>query len=252
MSMSKNELEFLRPDWPAPENVSAVVTTRMGGFSHDSYASFNLADHVNDDPAAVCKNRELLQEKLALQRQPAWMQQVHGAEISPAARVTTTALADASWTRSANVPCAVLTADCLPVLFCDRAGTIVAAAHAGWRGLRAGVLQNTVMQFFDLGIAANDIFAWLGPAISRDNYEVDSAVRDEFFLRDPECDFAFTPTRPGHWQFDLYAIARRFLWSVGVTEIYGGDRCTFSDSQFYSHRREQPCGRQAAIIWLTD
>jgi YfiH family protein len=144
----------------------------------------------------------------------------------------------------------VLTADCLPVLFCDRNAKLVAAAHAGWRGLSAGVLQNTLAGFTDAGIAPKDVLVWLGPAIGQDNYEVDEPVRDAFFLRDPECDFAFLPTRPGHWNFDIYRMARRYLTARGVTEVCGGEYCTYADSRFFSYRRQRQCGRQAAMIWI--
>jgi YfiH family protein len=246
------EFEILEPDWPAPAGVNAAVTTRTGGVSQGDFASLNLADHVNDAPDAVDENRKLLQQHLQLTAKPAWLQQVHGAEVVQADGIHTQTQADAAWTRTRGLPCVVLTADCLPVLFCDRNATIVAAAHAGWRGLNAGVLQNTLAVFTAVGIAPKDVLVWLGPAIGQDNYEIDDQVRDPFFLRDPESDFSFRPTRPGHWQFDIYRMARRFLWGRGVTEVSGGEYCTYADPRFFSYRRQGQCGRQATMIWLSD
>jgi YfiH family protein len=246
-----SELDLIMPDWPAPANVRAVATTRAGGVSEGDFASLNLGAHVHDDPAAVATNRERLVNMLGIAREPAWLDQVHGAEVVHADSVTKPVAADAAWTRTPGVACVVMTADCLPVVLADRAGKQVAVAHAGWRGIHAGVLQATVATFTDAGIAPENIVAWLGPAISQANYEVDEALRDEFFLRDPECDYLFKPARPGHWQLDLYRLASRILSGRGVNAVSGGGFCTYADERFFSYRRSGRCGRQATLIWLT-
>jgi len=188
-------------DWPAPDRVRAVATTRVGGVSVGPYASLNLGDHVNDEPAAVCRNRELLRAGLSLPVEPAWLQQVHGTGIVEASAEAGFAgsrvAADASWTTRTGVVCAVLTADCLPVLFCNRAGTHVAAAHAGWRGLSAGVLESTVGWLAADGVAPASLLAWLGPAIGPASYEVGTDVRDAFLRMDPAAEVAFQLNRPG-------------------------------------------------------
>jgi YfiH family protein len=249
--MNRARIEIIRPDWAAPDHVKAAITTRAGGVSQAGYASLNLASHVGDDPAAVNENRNRLVAALGLERQPAWLNQVHGVDVVHADAIRAPVDADAAFTRTAGVACVVLTADCLPVLFTDRAGRQVAVAHAGWRGLCAGVLQNTLATFTNSGIGLDDIMVWLGPAISQRHYEIDATVRDEFFLRDPECDYLFEPTRPGHWQLDLYRLARRILSGRGVRSVTGGDSCTMSEERFFSYRRERECGRQATLIWLS-
>lgn len=241
----------LRADWPAPARVQAVATTRAGGVSIPPYASLNLGDHVNDDPAAVGRNRELLRAGLALPTAPVWLHQVHGAAAVEATVTGSRVTADASWTSSTGIVCAVLTADCLPVLFCNRAGTHVAAAHAGWRGLAAGVLESTVAWLAADGVRPASLLAWLGPAIGPAAYEVGVEVRDTFLRADPAAGAAFSPNRPGHWRLDLYTAARLRLRRAGVTAIYGGDRCTLAEPErFFSHRRDGVTGRQATLIWL--
>ena len=242
---------LIQPDWPAPSRVQAVATTRPGGVSTGPYSALNLGDHVNDEPAAVRQNRELLRTGLALPGEPAWLQQVHGAAAVDAALAGDRVTADASWTRSAGVVCAVLTADCLPVLFCNREGTHVAAAHAGWRGLAAGVLESTVAWLAADGAPPASLLAWLGPAIGPSSYEVGVEVREAFLRSDPAAAAAFSSNRPGHWLLDVYAAARLRLQRAGVTAVFGGHHCTFAEPErFFSHRRDGVTGRQATLIWL--
>ncbi len=244
-------LSLIRPDWPAPARVHAVATSRTGGNSRLPWASLNLGDHVGDDPGAVLRNRELLRDALELPGDPVWLQQVHGTAVVDAARAGGGVAADASWTTSRGVVCAVLTADCLPVLLCNRAGTHVAAAHAGWRGLAAGVLESTVGWLAADGVRPESLLAWLGPAIGPASYEVGAEVREVFLRADPSGGGAFRPSRPGHWLLDLYAAARLRLRRAGVTAVSGGDYCTLAEpDRFFSHRRDGVTGRQATLIWL--
>jgi len=235
---------WLIPDWPAPARIGCAVTLRSGGVSTGPYASWNLATHVGDDPEHVAENRRRLRQYLALPAEPAWLNQVHGdhiVEIAPGRRGTPTA--DASFSRRPGVVCAVLTADCLPVLLTD--GRTVAAVHAGWRGLAAGLLDRALTQIPWHRLP----LAWLGPAIGPDAFEVGDEVRTAFLTRDPTLARAFRPHR-GRWLADLYHIARRILQTGGVAEIFGGDFCTYTDSaRFFSHRRDGVCGRQATLIW---
>jgi YfiH family protein len=244
--------EVLRPKWNVLPHVQAAVTCRNGGVSTNGFASLNLAAHVNDDPQLVSQNRERLAAVLNLPQAPCWITQVHSPKIVCADDVAAhkVVAADASWTERPGTVCAVLTADCLPVLLCDAAGTRVAAVHAGWRGLASGILERSLKVFINAGIAADQIKVWLGPAIGPAAYEVDAMVRTAFLQLEPACENCFMETRPGHWQFDLYAAASALLAAQGVTDISGGGWCTYSDTRFYSYRREQTCGRQATLIWL--
>ncbi len=240
--------DWLRPDWPAPATVQAVTTTRAGGVSRGLYASFNLAAHVGDDPSAVVANRQHLQQSLNLPAEPAWLEQVHGTEVVSLDAPRPFGHADASVTTRPGRVCAVLTADCLPVLFCNRAGTAVAAAHAGWRGLAAGVLEAAVAA---LNTAPGDILAWLGPAIGANAFEVGGEVRDAFLSRQAEAAAAFRLLPSGKYLADLYALARLRLAAAGVTAIYGGGWCTHSEAErFFSYRRDGVTGRMASLIWL--
>ncbi|CAG8866925.1 Polyphenol oxidase [Pseudomonas fluorescens] len=236
---------LLFPDWPAPASVRACVTTRAGGISLPPYDSFNLGDHVGDQPAAVAENRRRLSEAFGIQ--PAWLKQVHGLEVSDA-DPSTVAEADASWTSTPGIACTVMTADCLPVLFCDRAGTRAAAAHAGWRGLAGGVLECTLDA---LGVPAEDVLVWLGPAIGPQAFEVGLEVRDAFTAVHPAAAAAFVAgDRPGKLMADIYALARLRLAARGVTAVYGGGLCTVSDPRFFSYRRTPQGGRFASLVWL--
>ncbi len=242
---------LIRPDWPAPAGVQAVATTRVGGGSTGRYAALNLGDHVGDDPARVQAGRERLQAVLGLSRSPYWLDQVHGTTVVTAGAGPARPAADASLTAEPGLACVVLTADCLPVLFCDRAGTRVAAAHAGWRGLAAGVLEATVAALARTGVAPAALLAWLGPAIGPAAYEVGSEVRETFLRDDPAAAGCFAGTRPGHWRLDLYAAARLRLARAGVTAVWGGGYCTHAEpDRFYSHRRDGQTGRQATLVWL--
>ncbi|MCH4879661.1 peptidoglycan editing factor PgeF [Pseudomonas sp. TMW22090] len=237
--------DWLIPDWPAPAGVKACVTTRRGGVSLAPFDSLNLGDHVDDSPLAVAENRRRLTEHFAIQ--PAWLQQVHGIAVSHA-DPGTVATADASWTATPGIACAAMTADCLPVLFCDRAGTRVAAAHAGWRGLAAGVLEATLDT---LALPAAQVLVWLGPAIGPQAFEVGPEVRETFVAQLPEAAVAFTPSvSAGKFMADIYQLARLRLAVRGVTAVYGGGFCTVTDPRFFSYRRNPRTGRFASLIWL--
>jgi YfiH family protein len=244
--------DWIGADWPAPARVRAIVTTRHGGASSGVYTSFNLATHCGDRPSCVAENRARL---TARHRLPTvfWLHQVHGTDVVEATvGDQQPRTADASWSRSAQFACAVLTADCLPVLICDRAGSVVAAAHCGWRGLASGVLQALVR---GLPVGPGDLLAWFGPAIGPARYQVGADVREALLatLDYSVVDRALRPSDvPDKWQADLYAIARWQLNALGVSHIYGGGLCTHGDARFYSHRRDGVTGRMASLIWLSD
>lgn len=237
-------IDFIRPDWRAPANVRALVTTRTGGVSTGPYASFNLGDHVGDDPAAVAENRHMLRSHLP--DEPVWLKQVHGIHCHDAARGM--ADADAAFTRSSGVVCAILTADCLPVLLCDAAGTVVAAVHAGWRGLAAGVIESTIAT---MDVPGERLMAWLGPAIGPRHFEVGGEVRDIFLAHDPQAVQAFVANPGGKWLCDIYRLASQRLASLGVCRLTSADFCTVRDRErFFSYRRDGVTGRMASLIWL--
>lgn len=238
-------MEILDPDWPAPSNIRALVTTRIGGVSQSPYDSFNLASHVGDTPEAVAANRAML--RMHCPSEPKWLSQVHGIAVARADAIVSPVEADASVAFESGTVCAVLTADCLPVLFCNRPGSCVAAAHAGWRGLAAGVLEASVAA---MQCKAGDILAWLGPAIGPQAFEVGDEVR-EVFVRDlPEAEAAFVPGQSGKWLADIYRLARLRLARAGVLDVYGGGLCTYTDQEFfYSYRRDGTTGRMASLIW---
>jgi hypothetical protein len=240
--------DWLEPVWPAPPAVRAVTTTRHGGVSRGAWSSMNPAGHVGDAAAAVAANRARLREALALPAEPVWLEQVHGVRVVEAAKAGARPAADAAWADRPGVVCAVLTADCLPVVFADRGGRCVAVAHAGWRGLAAGVLEATLGQ---LPVTPADLLAWLGPAIGADAYVVGADVRAAFLQRERAAVAAFRPARAGTWHADLYALARQRLAGCGVPAVYGGGFCTFRDRErFYSYRRDGRTGRMASLIWL--
>lgn len=244
MSQSHEALELLIPDWPAPANVRAVVSTRLGGVSSGAYASLNLGSHVGDDPEAVAENRRRFAAATGLTHAPRWLNQVHGCGVVTADAATGTS-ADACWTTQLDTPCAVLTADCLSVLFTDREGSCVAAAHAGWRGLAAGVLEATVAA---LPAAPQRLLAWIGPAIGPAAFQVGAEVRAAFIAHAAEDAAAFAPDGD-RWRADLFALARARLGRCGVPAIYGGDICTVTDQRhFFSHRRDGVSGRFASLI----
>lgn len=247
-------LNIITPDWPAPANVRAAVTTRTGGVSRAPYDSFNLATHVDDDVAAVSTNRALLAQHLSLPEQPVWLTQVHGVEVlrRTGESVDLSKPYDACYSNRANTVCAVLTADCLPVLFCSRDGKEIAAAHAGWRGLANGVLAATVAQF---ACSPSNIYAWLGLAIGPQSFEVGDEVRQSFLTHWQNCDKTmiqqcFVSQGNNRWLCDLYALARLQLHTLGITAIYGGGEDTYRDEgRFYSYRRDRNTGRMASLIW---
>lgn len=236
---------MILPDWPAPARVHGLMTLRTGGVSQGPWTSFNLGDHVGDDPTHVTANRAQLRRQLPAE--PAWLRQVHSARVVEAGRAPSPE-ADASFSRETGQVCAVLTADCLPVLFCDRAGSVVAAAHAGWRGLADGVLEATVAA---MQVAPGEVMAWMGAAIGPQAFEVGDEVRAAFVAQQPEATVAFVPHAPGKWLADIYALARIRLGHAGVEAVYGGGRCTFNEADaFYSYRRDGVTGRMASLIWL--
>lgn len=241
--------DILRPDWPAPANIHAFTTTRLGpGVSESPFNRFNLGARCGDKPADVNANREALCRKYALPGEPLWLHQVHGIQVvSDDGTRGSDPLADAAVTMLPESVLAVLTADCLPVLFTNTAGSEVAAAHAGWRGLASGMLEATVMA---MQSSPTELMAWLGPAAGPERYEVGEEVRQAFLDIDAAAASAFTPTRPGHYRIDMPAIARQRLAACGVSRVYGGEHCTLADIRFYSHRREQRTGRMASLIWM--
>lgn len=237
---------FIVPDWPVPAGVRAVSTTRSGGISASPWQSFNLGDHVGDDPRAVAANRALLRRELPAE--PVWLNQVHATRCVDAACAAPGAQADASFTRQRGVVCAVLTADCLPVLLCDEQATVVGIAHAGWRGLAAGVIEATVTA---MGEPGGRLLAWLGPAIGPQAFEVGDEVRDVFLGGDAAAADAFTAAAGGKWLCDIYRLARRRLQALGIRRIASADYCTLSDEErFFSFRRDGVTGRMASLVWL--
>ena len=251
-ALRASRLDWIVPDWPAPENVCALTTTRTGGVSAGSYATMNLGRGRADDALARAENQRRFEAFLP--GKPVWLDQVHGvavATLSGSAASTWHPVADAAVTRVRGVVCTVLTADCLPVLFADTAGTAVAIAHAGWRGLAAGVLEATVLALRDLDVSPDHLIAWLGPAIGPAAFEVGEEVRNAFCAADPDAANCFTPHRASKWHADLYDLARQRLLRCGVTQISGGGFCTFTESsRFFSYRRERESGRMAAAVWL--
>lgn len=238
--------DWIVPDWPAPANVSALVTTRAGGMSRGPYASMNLAAHVGDDPAAVAENRRRLRERLPAE--PHWLNQVHGSCVVDAASAAPGGEADAAVAGSKGVVCAVLTADCLPVLLCNDAGTAVCAAHAGWRGLAGGVVEAAVRA---MGVPPVRLMAWLGPAIGPQAFEVGDEVREAFLAHAPVAAESFAPKANGRWLADLYRLAGQRLNAAGVSRVFGGGFCTYNEAaRFYSYRREKTTGRMASLIWM--
>ncbi len=274
--MALESSSFIVPDWPAPPNVHACVTTRAGGVSQPPWNSLNLGDHVGDAPADVTENRRRLRAHLPAE--PVWLKQVHGNYCCDAAQATSNAEADASFARAPGIVCAVLTADCLPVLLCDVDGTVVASAHAGWRGLADGVIEATITA---MGVPGERLMAWLGPAIGPQHFEVGDEVRNIFIAHDPQAVQAFITKTNGKWLCDIYLLARQRLATLGVcrttsADFYGpprsqprlaaphrganiglgrpsADFCTVRDAQqFFSYRRDGITGRMASLIWIAD
>lgn len=245
--MSEGLLDSLIiPSWSAPANVHAIQTTRLGGVSLAPYDSLNLGNHVQDNPHHVARNRQLLNS--IVPTEPVWLNQTHGVRVIDAALSGCIEDADASFTTNTNVVCVMMTADCLPLLLCDKAGTIVAAVHAGWRSLCGGVIESTINT---MPVSASELLAWLGPAIGPDVFEVDADVRAQFIKKDKRAESAFKPVGD-KWLGDLYAIAKQRLHALGVMNVYGETLCTYSNpAQFFSFRRDGETGRMATMIWLT-
>lgn len=234
------------PDWPAPANVKTLQTTRAGGFSSTPYESLNLGDHVGDAPLAVQRNRMLL--NTLLPSEPVWLEQAHGTLVANADQASCLPQADACIARHRSAVCVVMTADCLPVLLCDKQGSVVGASHAGWKGLAAGVIEATVQA---MDVAPQNLMAWLGPAIAQDAFEVGDEVRAAFVAVQPQSASAFIPRLKGKWFADLYALAHLRLHALGITTISGGDYCTYRERErFFSYRRDGVTGRMGTFIWL--
>lgn len=243
-------MRLLKPNWPAPVNVVAYSTTREGGVSQAQYSSLNLGLHVNDNAEHVLTNRALLKGEVGLAVEPLWLEQVHSTDVVKLSQPTADVpVADGSWTDIPELACVVMTADCLPVLMTDQQGSFVAAVHAGWRGLCDGILQQAIMQ-----VPANcqDLLVWLGPAIGPTAFQVGSEVRDAFIQQNSHFTPAFTADEEGKWKADLYQLARLVLAELGVCHVYGGEHCTFSETDtFFSYRKEGVTGRMASLIYLT-
>jgi YfiH family protein len=240
-----NKLNLIIPDWPAPSNVHAIQTTRQGGFSDAPFESLNLGAHVQDQLITVVKNRQLLDQFVPAE--PVWLNQVHGTNVVDAALSSCVQDADASFTTQSNVVCVTMTADCLPVLLCNKQGTAVAAIHAGWRSLCDGVIENAVLA---MGLKAEELLAWLGPAIGPDAFEVGAEVRQAFIEKDNHATQAFQP-HADKWLANLYLLATQRLNNVGIKAIYGGGDCTYSSPErYFSFRRDGMTGRMATMIWL--
>lgn len=258
----KNKLlnlsDFIIPNWPAPANVHALQANRHKGHSHSPYDSLNFGMHVKDNPIHVAQNRQLLSQFLP--SEPVWLNQTHSVSVVDAANTHCVPDADASFTTHENVVCVIMTADCLPVLLCDKAGSIVVAVHAGWRGLCDGALEASIDAACRTAqIKPNDLMAWLGPAIGPNAFEVGSEVREQFIAKDAQAALAFKKhgdyQKQDKWLCDIYKIATQRLNNLGVTQIYGGgideNFCTFNQrEQFFSYRRDGVTGRMATLIWL--
>lgn len=240
MKLTANPSHYIIPEWPVPNNVHAIVTTRSCG---------NLALHVNDDPQIVAANRQRLKQALALPEEPLWLEQVHGAAALNLDAPNLLLVGDASYTQTQQRICAILTADCLPIFFASRHGDEIAAAHAGWRGLAAGIIDQTIKS---LQTPASDLLVWLGPAIGPDHFEVGAEVREKLIARHPDYAAGFYPTGPDKWLANFYQLAKINLEHCGAHSIYGGGLCTFCDDRrFYSYRRDRGVtGRMAHLIWL--
>ena len=236
---------WLVPEWPVPANIHAATTLRMGGVSQGPYRSLNPAAHVSDDNDRVRQNRRIIREMLDLPTEPVWLDQIHSNRAVKAVKTASLQQADASYTNESGVVCAVMTADCLPLLVCSTDGTQVAAIHAGWRGLLAGVINNTVA-----AMQQRNLLVWLGPAIGPDCFEVGAEVRDAFLEKSAEFNHAFKEQGKDKWLADIYQLARIELSALGIANVYGGTNCTVTEHErFYSYRRDTQTGRMATLIW---
>lgn len=241
-------LDLILPDWPAPYWIKAYTTTRRGGFSHAPYNSLNIAMHVGDNLDDVSKNRQLLQNNLHLKKPITWLEQVHGNNVISADHPNNSVVADAIYSKEEHTVCAIQTADCLPVLVCSSNNYCVAAIHAGWKGLSNGIIENTIEA---LALPTKDILVWLGPAIGPQAFVVGEQVLRSFIDKDPAAKTAFQLIGNKQWQANLYQLAQQRLHKLGITSIFGGHYCTFSDSiRFFSFRRNQITGRMLSLIWI--
>jgi len=242
-------MKIIKADWPAAKHINAITTTRLGGFSEGRYKGLNLAVRCGDELNIVNKNRRLISDEFSWKSPPTWLNQKHSANIVRAENYNDSEIYDASFTEQTNRICVVLTADCLPILICDQKGTTIAAIHAGWRGLAAGIIENSIT---NLSLAPENILVWLGPAISKKTFEIGAEVRDVFVKKDHDLASAFSPsTNSEKWMADIYLIAKITLNGLGITEIFGGNYCTYSDEEsFYSYRRDGETGRMGSFIWM--
>ena len=244
-------MDLIQPNWPAPATVFSAQSTRAGGISPTPFTSLNLGAHVGDSPTNVEANRAQLAACLSLSAPLVWLEQVHGTRVLTLPDTTGNLTADAVVSHVSGQVCSIMTADCLPVLFCDQAGTVVAAAHAGWRGLAAGVLESTLQA---MKVDPATVMVWLGPAIGPTAFEVGGEVRAAFMAYSPLAAGAFVQhgdSIADKWLADIYQLARLRLATAGVRQCYGGDYCTYTDRErFFSYRRDQQTGRQASLIWL--
>lgn len=251
IASSKLFSTFVQPDWPAPPNVKALQTTRLGGISQAPYDAFNLGDHVQDNPIHVAHNRQLLSDFVP--SEPVWLNQVHGTRVIDAALSSCIESADAAFTQKKEIVCVTMTADCLPVLICDTQGTMVAAIHAGWRSLCDGVIEQTIQTMLAQrpDLAPTQLMAWLGPAIGPQAFEVGEEVKAQFVAKDLHASSAFV-ARGDKWLGNLPVIARQRLNTLGIEAVFGGHECTYSNPEkYFSFRRDGVTGRMATLIWLS-
>jgi len=238
---------YLIPNWPAPKNIHAYTTTRGGGVSQPPYNSFNLSTNVGDEISAVTANRTRLRQDLKLPNEPFWLNQAHTNNVITAKSQSDFPSADAAYTTQSNIVCVTLTADCLPILLCSKQGNLVAAIHAGWRGIVNGVIEATIKA---LPVAPQELIAWFGPAIGPTVFEVEEEVKEKFVATDPKAQQAFTSIVPNKYLLNLYLIGRQRLNNCEVSAIYGGEFCTYSaPEKFFSFRRHATTGRLASLIW---
>jgi len=243
-------VEWIHADWPAPANIRAGTTLRRGGVSKGAWASLNLGTHVNDDASAVAENRRRFLLECDLPSEPLWLRQTHSSNVATAAPSPSDPGTDAMVTRATNSVCVVLSADCLPVVFAANSGDEIAVAHAGWKGLNDGILEATVNA---MNASPADVLVWLGPAISQAAFEVGAEVRDQFIVEQSAAAAHFVENERGRFQADLYGLAKQRLKVLGVTDVYGGDRCTYAESKdFFSYRHDGECGRMATFIYRTN
>jgi YfiH family protein len=242
--------DFIFPHWPAPSNIKAISTTRYGGISLSPYEHLNLGDHVGDEPHVVEQNRQHLVQSAKLPEQPRWLEQVHGTTVVNSQHWHKNTQADAIFSQHTGHVCTVMTADCLPILVCNQQGDTIAAIHAGWRGLAAGIIEKTLQKF---SCDTSEIMVWLGPAIGPTQFEIGPEVYELFIANDPNDKEAFKIKDPQHYLADIYLLARQRLEQYNVHHIYGGDFCTVSEKErFFSYRRDGITGRMASIIWISD